>query len=117
MKKKELSVSFYKGKPVLCLNPEAPMPWMRFNLGESKVNMILEKLDVLKQFQDEYGTKPSKTTTKGGESGLPNKTVTFVKKKVKSLKNIKNVKTFYNKNDEVSKYAIEYAKTLFNKKK
>ena len=51
----EPKVEEFKGNKVLILNPGSRFP---FSFGMTKARMILEHIDAIKKFVDEYGSKP-----------------------------------------------------------
>ena len=47
---KAVKVEEYKGKPILCLNPEVDQQFMKFNIGVNKAKLILAVIDDIRTF-------------------------------------------------------------------
>lgn len=58
-----------------------------------------------------------KAKSKSSVSSIPDDMKEFITKKVKKLRSIKKTKAFYNRDDNVSKFAHKEADRLFRKKK
>lgn len=68
--KKETStveISEYKGKPILCLNPDVDNAFMRFQFGMNKAKLILEHIDDIREFVASHDTATDEEPKKKGK--------------------------------------------------